>query len=102
MLHLIQHTILYLGELQRRLAQLNKLKKLDESYTQEQIVQISQDSIRLLHTLEPCLPYALTKFPEFKDFILSCSDAIARIKKDNAIEGYACDCKGCKPERRDS
>jgi hypothetical protein len=96
LIHMLQHNILLLGEFQRRLAQINKLKNLDDSHAQEQIVQLSQDSIRLLHTLEPCLTYALTKFPEFKDFILSCNDAIARIKKDNAIEGYNCDCKGCQ------
>ena len=84
-----------LGEYQRRLNQLDKTPSLDTVKDQKKIVELSADSIRLLHAIEPCLPYAMVEFPDLQVFLESCGQAIIRIKKDNAIEGYNCVCKGC-------
>jgi len=96
-LHMLEYTILLLGEYQRRLCQLDELSKTDPIITQEKINQLAGDSIRLLKIIEPALPYAIVKFPEFNEFLLSCSSTVSKIKKDNAIDGK-CECKGCKPE----
>jgi len=93
-LHMLEYTILLLGEYQRRLRQLDELQKVDPVITQEKINQLAGDSIRLLKIIEPALPYAIEKFPEFNEFLLSCSNTISKIKKDNAIE-QKCMCKGC-------
>lgn len=95
LLHMLEYTILFLGEYQRRLRQLDELLKTDPIITQEKINQLAGDSIRILKIIEPCLPYAIEKFPEFKDFLVSCSDTVAKIKKDNAIDNK-CECRGCK------
>jgi hypothetical protein len=91
---MLEYTILLLGEYQRRLRQLDELIKTDPIITQEKINQLAGDSIRLLKIIEPALPYAIVKFPEFNEFLLSCSNTISKIKKDNSIEDK-CKCKGC-------
>ena len=100
--HLLHHIIILLGEYQRRLAMLDKIPSLDGKKALKELEQTSGDSIRLLHMLEPCLEYAIKQFPEFNVFLVSCDDAIKRIKKDNAIEGYNCDCNGCKATKEDA
>ena len=94
-LHMLEYTILFLGEYQRRLRQLDELLKTDPIVTQEKINQLAGDSIRILRIIEPALPYAIEMFPEFNEFLLSCSDTVAKIKKDNGIDGK-CECRGCK------
>lgn len=96
-LHMLEYSILLLGEYQRRLRQLDELLKVDPIVTQEKINQLAGDSIRLLKIIEPALPYAITQFPEFKEFLVSCSDTVSKIKKDNGIDGK-CECRGCNPK----
>lgn len=95
LLHMLEYTILLLGEYQRRLRQLDDLLKVEPVITQEKINQLAGDSIRILKIIEPCLPYAIEKFPEFNEFLLSCSSTVSKIKKDNGIDGK-CECRGCK------
>lgn len=95
LLHLIQHTLQHLGELQRRLSQLHDNKSIAESYRTEKITELAAESVRLLTTLEPALPLALQEFPEFKDFIESCIDTVKRMRESAKVTTNICNCKGC-------
>lgn len=95
LLHLIQHTLQHLGELQRRLSQLHDNKSIAESYRTEKITELATESVRLLTTLDPALPLALQEFPEFKDFIESCIDTVKRMRESAKVTTNICNCKGC-------
>ena len=94
--HLLGGVIIYLGELQRRLSELNNKPSLNSSITKPQITLLANDTIRLLHSLEPCIPYAKETYPELLPFLESCEASIIRIKKDYGITEPHCDCKGCQ------
>lgn len=97
-LHLLEYTIIYLGEIQRRLGMSKEQPALNAELTRIQNNVLAQDSVRLLHALEPSLNYAIKVYPEYKVFLLSCKTSIEKIKKDLGIQEGSCDCKGCKPE----
>lgn len=95
LLHMINSTLLHLGELQRRLAQLHEAKGISESYRKEKITEWATLTVRLLTTIEPALEIAQQEFPEYKDFITSCCDTIAKMKEAQGIKGNICQCRGC-------
>ena len=99
LLHMIHHNLIHLGELQRRLATINGAQGISDSYRKEKITEWATLSIRILNTIEPALPFALIEYPEFKDFIQSCVDTIAKMKEAEKIKGNICQCKGCSVQK---
>ena len=95
LLHLIQHTLQHLGELQRRLTELHDNKSITQEYKTEKVTELATESVRILATLEPALPLALQEFAEFKDFIESCIFTVNRMRESAKVTTNLCNCKGC-------
>lgn len=80
--HLLLESILLLGEMQRRLAETDKLSPDDKYKAKDKIVDLSLNSLQLLHAIDPCIDDAKKEFPQLIEFLNSCSDALIKIKKD--------------------
>lgn len=93
--HLLFHVLMHLGDLQRRLEKKHYDPSLNPELTKLEVNELSRDSLKLLHAIEPCITFAKKHLPEFDPFLVSCTKAIAKIKKDYGIAESDCDCKGC-------